>query len=48
MILQKVKVTIQTLGVGYPKRPKKAQKGGVCGVFLIIRLPSFDVTTSAK
>ena len=28
MILQGAKQTIQPLGVGYAKRPKKAQKGG--------------------
>ena len=37
MILHGVKLTIQPLGVGYAKRPKKAQKGGVCGVFPYIR-----------
>ena len=47
MILQGVKLTIQPLGVGYANRPKKAQKGGVCGVFPFIRLPAFDLTTSA-
>ena len=35
MILQGVKVTIQPFGVGYANRPKKAQNGGVCGVFPI-------------
>ena len=33
MILQGVKQTIQPLEVGYANRPKKAQKGRVCGVF---------------
>ena len=33
MILQGVEPTIQPLGVGYVNRPKKAQNGGVCGVF---------------
>ena len=37
MILHGVKLTIQPLGVGYANRPKKAQKGGVCGVFPYIR-----------
>ena len=31
IILQGVKLIIQPLGVGYAKRPKKAQNGGVCG-----------------
>ena len=48
MILQGVKPTIQPLGVGYANRPKKAQNGGVCGVFPDIRLPGFDLTTSAR
>ena len=48
MILQGVKLTIQPLGVGYANRPKQAQNGGVCGVFPYIRLPSFDLTTSAR
>ena len=49
MILQGVKLTIQPLGVGYANRPKKAQNGGgVCGVFPYIRLPGFDLTTSAR
>ena len=48
MILQEVKLTIQPLGVGYANRPKKAQNGGVCGVFPYIRLPGFDLTTSAR
>ena len=33
MILQKVKLTIRPLGVGYSNRPKIAQNGGVCGVY---------------
>ena len=48
MILQGVKLTIQPFGVGYANRPKKAQNGGVCGVFPYIRLPGFDLTTSAR
>ena len=48
MILQGVKLTIQPLGVGYANRPKKAQNGGVCGVFPYIHLPGFDLTTSAR
>ena len=48
MILQGVKQTIQLLGVGYANRPKKAQNGGVCGVFPFLRLPGFDLTTSAR
>ena len=47
MILQGVKLTIQPLGVGHANRPKKAQNGGVCGVFPYIRQPGFDLTTSA-
>ena len=48
MILQGVKLTIQPLGVGYAHRPKNAQNGGVCGIFPYIRLPGFDLTTSAR
>ena len=48
MILQGVKLTIQPLGVGYANRPKKAKMGGLCGVFPYIRLPGFNLTTSAK
>ena len=48
MILQGVKLTIQPLGVGYANRPKKAKMGGVCGIFPYIRLPGFDLTTSAR
>ena len=48
MILQGIKLTIQPLGVGYANRPKKAQNGGVCGVFPYIRLPGFDLTTSTR
>ena len=48
MILQGVKLTIQPLGVGYANRPKMAQNGGVCVVFPEIRLPGFDLTTSAR
>ena len=47
-VLQGVKLTIQPLGVGYANRPKKAQKGGVCGVFPYIRLLGLDLTTSAR
>ena len=43
MILQGVKLTIQPRGVGYANRPKKAQNGGVCGIFPYIRLPGFDL-----
>ena len=43
-----VKLTIQPLGVGYANSPKKAQNGGVCGVFPYIRLPGFDLTTFAR
>ena len=45
MILQGVKRTIQPFGVGYANEPKK---GGVCGVFSYMRLPGFDVPTSAR
>ena len=38
MILQGVKLTIQPLGVGYANSPKKAEMGGVCGVFPYIPL----------
>ena len=48
MILQDVKLTIQPLGVGHTNRPKKAQNGALCGVFPYIRLPGFDLTTSAR
>ena len=48
MILQGVKLTIQPLGVGYANSPKKAQNGGVCGVFPHIRLLGFDLKTSAR
>ena len=37
MTLQGVKLTIQPLGVGYANSPKKAPKGGVCGVSPYIR-----------
>ena len=47
MIFQGVKLTIQPLGVGYANMPKKPKMGGVCGVFPDIRLPGFDLTTSA-
>ena len=48
MMLQGITQTIQTLGVGYANTPKKAQNGGVCGVFPYARLPGFDLTTSAR
>ena len=48
MTLQGVKLTIQPLEVGYANRPKKAQNGGVSGVFPYIRLLGFDLTTSAR
>ena len=37
IILQGVKPTIQRFGVGYANRPKKAQNGGLCGIFPCIR-----------
>ena len=37
MILQGVKQTIQPLEVGFLNGPKKAQSGGVCGVFPYIQ-----------
>ena len=37
MILQWVKQTFQPLEEGYANMPKKAQKGGVCGVFPYIQ-----------
>ena len=46
--LQGVKLPIQPLGVGYANRSKKAQSGGVCGVFPHRYLPGFDLTTSAR
>ena len=48
MILQGVKLTVQPFRVGYADRPKKAQNGGVCGVFPYMRLRSFDLTTFAR
>ena len=48
MILQGVKLTIQPLGVGYANRPKKAQMGGYVAFSPYIRLPGFDLTTSAR
>ena len=48
MILQGVKLTIQPLGVGYANRPKKAQMGGYVAFPPYIRLPGFDLTTSAR
>ena len=47
MILQGVKLTIHPLEVGYANSPKKVRNGGVCGIFPYIRLPGFDLTTSA-
>ena len=46
MILQGIKLTIQPLGVGYANRPKKAENGE--GMWHYIRLPGFDLTTSAR
>ena len=37
MILQGGNQTIQPLEVGYANRPKKAQNGGLCGVFPYMR-----------
>ena len=48
MILQGVKPTIQPLGVGYVNRPKKAKMGGYVAFSPYIRLPGFDLTTSAR
>ena len=48
MILQGVKPTIQPLGVGYANRPKKAKMGGYVAFSPYIRLPGFDLTTSAR
>ena len=48
MILQGVKLTIQPLGVGYANRPKKAKMGGYVAFPPYIRLPGFDLTTSAR
>ena len=48
MILQGVKPTIQPLGVGYANSPKKAKMGGYVAFSPYIRLPGFDLTTSAK
>ena len=48
MILQGVKLTIQPLGVGYANRPKKAKTGGYVAFSPYIRLPGFDLTTSAR
>ena len=48
MILQGVKLTIQPLGVGYANRPKKAKMGGYVAFSPYIRLPGFDLTTSAR
>ena len=45
MILQGVKLTIQPLGVGYANRPKM---GGYVAFSPYIRLPGFDLTTSAR
>ena len=48
MILQGVKLTIQPLGVGYANRPKKVKMGGYVAFSPYIRLPGFDLTTSAR
>ena len=48
MILQGVKPTIQPLGVGYANRPKKAKMGGYVAFSPYIRLPGFDLITSAR
>ena len=48
MILQGVKLTIQPHGVGYANRPKKAKMGGYVAFSPYIRLPGFDLTTSAR
>ena len=48
MILHGRKPIIQPLRVGYANRAKKAQNGGVCGVSPYIRVPRFDLTTSAR
>ena len=38
MIIQRGRPTIQPLEVGYANSPKKAPKGGVCGVFPCVDL----------
>ena len=48
LILQGVKLTIQPLGVGYANSPKKAKMGGYVAFSPYIRLPGFDLTTSAR
>ena len=48
MILQGVKLTIQPLGVGYANSPKKAKMGGYVAFSPYVRLPGFDLTTSAR
>ena len=48
MILQGVIPTIPPLGVGYANRPKKAKMGGYVAFSPDIRLPGFDLTTSAR
>ena len=48
MILQGVKLTIQPLGVGYANRPKMAKMGGYVAFSPYVRLPGFDLTTSAR
>ena len=48
MILQRVKLTIRPLGVGYVNRPKKSQNGGYVAFSPYIRLPGCDLTTSAR
>ena len=39
---------IEMLGVGYANRPKKAKNGGYVAFSPYIRLPGFDLTTSAR
>ena len=48
VILQGVKLTIQPRGVGYANRPKMAKMGGYVAFSPYIRLPGFDLTTSAR
>ena len=48
LILRGVKLTIQPLAVGYANRPKKAKMGGYVAFSPYIRLPGFDLTTSAR
>ena len=48
MILQGVKLTIPPLGVGYANSLKMAKMGGYVAFSPYIRLPGFDLTTSAR